>query len=296
MKTPTIFLFSILLAVASVQAQSTGSTINVTNKYAYGANIGWVNARGDTTNGVVIGEYVCAGFAYAANVGWINFGSGAAANGIYYANNSATDFGVNQDGTGRLRGYAYGANIGWINFEDTGNPTVNLFTGELAGYAYSANCGWISLKDTNVVVFTDIIRRGLSTAGDGIPDAWKLLNFGSLANPLAAANADPDGDGKTNLQEYKDGTNPNNPNSALAVLAPYPNSGPSPTTLTWTSVPSMGYRYTIEYNPDLILSWTDWGNGFVLASGGLTTSTAVNITGAQKFFRVRAFQSPLLQP
>jgi hypothetical protein len=296
MKTPTISLLSFLLAVASVDAQS---TINATNKYAYGANIGWVNALGDTTNGVVIGEYVCSGFAYAANVGWINFGSGAAANGIYYANNSATDFGVNQDGTGRLRGYAYGANIGWINFEDTGNPTVDLITGKLSGFAYSANCGWINFADfppVNVLVFTDHIRRGLSTAGDGIPDAWKLLNFGSLANPLAAANADPDGDGKTNLQEYKDGTNPNNPNSALAILPPYPNSGPSPTTLTWTSVPTMGYRYTIEYNPDLIVGWTDWGGGFVPASGGLNTSTAVTITGAQKFFRVRAFQSPLLFP
>ncbi len=124
---------------------------------------------------------------------------------------------MNQDGTGRLRGFAYGANIGWINFEDTGNPVVNLLTGELSGYAYSANCGWISLKDTNVVVFTDIIRRGLSSSGDGIPDAWKLINFGSLANPNAAANADPDGDGKTNLQEYRDGTNPNNPNSALTI-------------------------------------------------------------------------------
>jgi hypothetical protein len=58
----------------------------------------------------------------------------------------------------------------------------------------------------------------------------------------------------------------------------------------------MGYRYTVEYNPDLILGWTDWGQGFVLASPGLTTSTAVDITGAQKFYRVRAFQSPLLQP
>jgi len=293
MKARSLSFLALLLAVAaSAQAQS---TINATNKYAYAANLGWVNARGDATNGVVIGEYVCSGYAYAANVGWINFGSGTAANGIYYSNASATDFGVNQDGTGRLRGYAYGANIGWINFGDTGNPAVNLLTGELSGYVYSANCGWISLKDTNVVVFTDIIRRGLSTAGDGIPDAWKLINFGSLANPNAAASADPDGDGKTNLQEYRDGTNPNNPNSALAILAPYPRSGGA-TTLTWSSVPSMGYTYTIEYNLDLIGSWTDSGLGVFNASGGPNTSTAVDISGAQKFYRVRAAQTPLLQP
>jgi len=293
MKIPAIVLLACALGITSLDAQS---TINATNKYAYAANLGWVNARGDTTNGVVIGEYVCSGYAYAANVGWINFGSGSAANGVYYSNSSASDFGVNQDGTGRLRGYAYGANIGWINFEDTGNPTVNLLTGQLTGYAYSANCGWISLADTNVVVYTDIIRRGLSTAGDGIPDAWKILNFGSISNPLAAANADPDGDGRTNLQEYRDGTNPNNPNSALAILPPFPKSGASPATLTWTSVPSAGYTYTIEYNVDLISGWTDSGLRPFQASGGTNTSTAVNISGTQKFYRVRAIQTSLLQP
>ena len=75
---------------------------------------GWT-CRGDTNNGAVIGEYVCSGYIYSANVGWINLGSGSPANGIRYQNNSAADFGVNQDGLGNLSGYAYGANIGWIN-------------------------------------------------------------------------------------------------------------------------------------------------------------------------------------
>lgn len=51
----------------------------------------------------------------------------------------------------------------------------------------------------------------LDSVGDGIPDAWKAANFGSgwAANPNAAADADPDGDGFTNAEEYADGTNPN---------------------------------------------------------------------------------------
>jgi hypothetical protein len=299
MKVPTLGLLSLVVGVASLQAQS---TINATNKYAYAANLGWVNARGDTANGVVIGEYVCRGFAYAANVGWINFGSGTATNGVYYSNASAADFGINQDGTGRLRGYAYGANIGWINFEDTGNPTVDLLTGRLSGFVYSANCGWISLNGIDATlqpyfVATDIIRRGLSTAGDGIPDAWKILNFGTISNPLAAATADPDGDGKTNLQEYLDGTNPNNPNSALKITVF--SQGATQVSLTWTSVPpSGGYRYTIETNPDLLPAtlWADSGLGFITPSGGTTTSRNVSYAALQYFYRVRAFQTPLLQP
>src|SRR5438552_3341578 len=108
-------ILSALLAGVSLSVHA-ATTIDPVNKYAYGANIGWMDWRGDTNNGAVIGEYVCSGYLYAANVGWINLGSGAPANGIYYQNVSAGDFGVNQDGFGNLRGLAYGANIGWINF------------------------------------------------------------------------------------------------------------------------------------------------------------------------------------
>src|SRR5882762_3216800 len=115
--------FFILLSTFPARA---ATTINAANQYAYGANLGWMDWRGDTNSGAVIGEYVCSGYIYAANVGWINLGSGAPTNGIQYQNLAASDFGVNQDGLGNLRGYAYGANIGWINFENTGGPKVDL--------------------------------------------------------------------------------------------------------------------------------------------------------------------------
>ena len=268
-----------------------------------------MDARSGTTaspppNGVVIGEYVCSGYAYGANVGWINFGSGTAANGVYYANTSGADFGVNQDGTGRLTGYAYGANIGWINFEGTfGNPRVNLLTGKFSGFAYSANCGWINLGDITAYVQTNIIRRGISTGndpvtglptGDGIPDAWKILNFGPswASNPLSAANADPDGDGLTNLQEYLAGTDPNQFNSNLQFTS-YTKAA---TTIgvTWTSVPNR--FYTVETNPDLIVPWVDSGLGTIIPSGGATTFRSFTDPTAKHFYRVKAFQTPLLQP
>jgi hypothetical protein len=52
------------------------------------------------------------------------------------------------------------------------------------------------------------------SVGDGIPDAWKAANFTDWQNnPDSAAAADPDGDDKTNLEEYLADTKPNKPDS-----------------------------------------------------------------------------------
>ena len=86
MKTPRLFLASLLLLANAVQA---ASTIDAVNKNAYGANIGWMDwtgGAGETASGAVIGAYVCSGYIYSANVGWINLGSGSPTNGIYYQN------------------------------------------------------------------------------------------------------------------------------------------------------------------------------------------------------------------
>ena len=39
-----------------------GTTMDATNRYAYAANLGWVDWVADTNNGAVIGEYVCSGY------------------------------------------------------------------------------------------------------------------------------------------------------------------------------------------------------------------------------------------
>src|SRR6058998_3906935 len=95
--------FTLLLCFGAVALRApAATTIDSVNHFAYGANVGWMDWRGDVANGAVIGEFVCSGFIYAANVGWINLGSGTPANGIRYQNNSAADFGVNHDGAGNL--------------------------------------------------------------------------------------------------------------------------------------------------------------------------------------------------
>ena len=259
------------------------TTIDAANNCAWGANLGWLNCRGDTNNGAVIGEYVCSGYLYAANAGWINLGSGSPANGIQYQNNSATDFGVNQDGLGNLRGYAWGANIGWVNFENTGAPKVDLYTGNLTGYVWSANCGWISLCNAVAYAQTDAIQQG-QLAPDGLPVAWLLANFGTTN---VNANADPTGKGMTIAQDYLAGTDPNNANSVLRITTIQRGivSDPTYVMLLWTSVPSR--FYAVQYRS--ALDTNTWSDYAVLPWAG-ANNIGFNDSNNQRFYRIRAYR------
>jgi hypothetical protein len=277
----------VIAAFAIAGHCSAASTIDSGNRYAYGANMGWLDWRADSANGAVIGEYVCSGYIYSANVGWINLGNGNPVGGIYYKNNSASDFGVNQDGFGNLSGYAYGANIGWIAFETNGSPKVDLLTGQFSGYAYSANCGWISLGNAVAYVQTDAIQQG-TLGTNGLPTAWSLQNFGTTA---VDPNADPDGDGSSNAQEYLAGTDPNSASSNLQITSFSFAPGGTTTSVTWNSVPNRYYYLQKELT--LSLSWVDSGLGLI-GSGGTTTGVGYSDTNApSRFFRVQAVR-PLM--
>jgi uncharacterized repeat protein (TIGR03803 family) len=263
------------------------TTVDAVNHYSYGANFGWTDWRGDGTHGALIGEYVCSGYIYSANVGWINLGSGSPADGIYYQNNSASDFGVNQDGTGNLRGYAYGANIGWLNFENTGAPAVNLGTGILSGYVWSANCGWMSLSNAFAYVQVDSITPGVNSTGDGIPDAWALEYFGTVnINPKADSN----NNGMTLLQDYLAGTDPTNPKAVLAISS-VANSTTTPGSLTlqFAGNPSRAYVLQSKATLDDTSLWVDAMDLGV----GATSATISTASTTAAYYRIRAYH-PLM--
>jgi hypothetical protein len=263
------------------------TTIDATNRYAWGANLGWMDWRADNANGAVIGEFVCAGYIYGANVGWLHLGSGSPTNGIQYQNLSGNDYGVNQDGLGNLRGYAYGANIGWVSFENTGAPKIDLSTGKFGGYAYSANCGWISLSNLSAVVQAASLLAGPDTDRNGLPDAWERQNFGHLnVDP----NADPDHDGMSNRAEYMAATDPNNGSDCLRITSmTRGDQTPTHTGLQWTSKPNRFYLIELRSALDPAASWFDSG----LIPGLGANQAELDLTGSQAFCRIRAVR-PLL--
>jgi hypothetical protein len=278
----------VLLVFALATRAAAQSTIHPVDKFAYGANTGWINFRHDqpaSPAGVTVGEYFLAGFAYAANFGWIGLGDGTPTDGIRYANNIATDCGVNHDGTGNLYGYAYGANSGWINFgwagvNDPNRPRIDLFTGAFAGYAYSANTGWINLG-TGDLVTQNILSP--DTDGDGMADAWENTHFGNITT--AGIGTDNDGDGQSDAAEYGADTDPTDSTDSFRIVSQIHNSTFSEVQLVLaTTGPTRHYR--IETTTDLLTPWLDSGLGtFAAGPGTQTTRRFVIPAASARFYR-----------
>jgi len=89
------------------------------------------------------------------------------------------------------------------------------------------------------------------TDGDGMDDDWETAYFGSLSHD---GTADSDGDGRTDLQEFRAGTDPTNAGSVMSLLtittiaSGYPGYTQD-TTVYWRAAPGRTYR--LQFKDDL---------------------------------------------
>ncbi len=142
----TILVVTVIAGLAlsmSAFASTTDGTIDSTNKYAWGENVGWINF-GSTEGDVHITPLVMTGYAWGENIGWISLNCSN-------DNTCATvNYGVvNDSGGGNLSGYAWGENVGWINFDPTYSGVTIDGNGTFSGYAWGENVGWISFNCSN---------------------------------------------------------------------------------------------------------------------------------------------------
>jgi hypothetical protein len=115
-------------------------------QYAWGENIGWLNAEpmGDGGPGLEVSDFAVTGWMWSENAGWVSLS--CENNGIC----GQADYGVTNDGQGNLAGYAWSENLGWINFAPTtAGVTIDPVTGEFSGDAWSENAGWIRFSGAN---------------------------------------------------------------------------------------------------------------------------------------------------
>ena len=113
---------------------------------------------------------------------------------------------------------------------------------------------------------------------DGIPDDWQAQYWGDISALFPSPNADSDGDGISNRQEYMAGTNPKDPNSALKTSFVMTPQGPR---LTWNTV--AGQIYQVEQTADFS-TWTPFGG--LRFAPGTADSVSVPVGNSLGYYRV----------
>ena len=178
------------------------------------------------------------------------------------------------------------------SFNASGLPdgvTVDAQTGLIAGTPSAAGNFDVNISATNSSGTTGTTLSLLVSnlyADDGIDDAWQVQYFGHN-NVDAQPNADPDGDGNTNLFEYTAGLDPTDP-TARFVIRMDDESAEVPGTRKIAFGPIVaGRTYTVQFKTDLAPNaWTQLTSFTQSEDGSTRTVSDHDAPGPRKFYRV----------
>lgn len=184
--------------------------------------------------------------------------------------------------------------VGVWGTNEVGTLVIKIPAAATAASSYKIAFAHISASPNGLGILPNQIEEGLvmlsdrsgSSMNDSIPDSWRLRHFGTISNLLSASSADADGDGLTNLQEYRAGTSPVNKASSLRLnSAKNAKDAPAAITLRWPSV--AGKTYTMEWSPSLTDPvWVTLATG-LQGTGWDMEYTDGAVGGEPRFYRVR---------
>jgi hypothetical protein len=116
---------------------------------------------------------------------------------------------------------------------DTATPRFRV---SYSGQANTSETWRLTVTDSVGHTATDDVRlivwdRDADSDSDGMPNGWEFIYFGGQTG--VSPTADPDGDGVSNLDEYRNGTNPTVANVPASVAGIQLAPMPSAVRLTW---------------------------------------------------------------
>ena len=213
-----------------------------------------------------------------------------------------------------LGAQVYVWNLGAFNPPLTGSNLLGYLTFSIPDLAFAGQRYTVSFANVDGAPKEELtyefetrhadvwVQTSAPQPGDFISDEWKTNFFGSLNNPQALADADPDGDGASNWIEYLNGTNPTNPDNRDFVipaslsasgasmlkldLSPWPgSSGAAALACRWSS--ARGASYNLQFTDGL--QSPNWTTIAAYAGNGYAQGVVQPITNAaNRFYRVRA--------
>ena len=177
----------------------------------------------------------------------------------------------------------------WQHRQDAGVRGPGAFTNVLAGLVpgqpvyfriFATNSQGLVSSHTSLLFET---RSLIDLDGDGMADNWEATHFGGTNAVLGGPNDDWDGDGLSNLDEYRSGTSPTEPASGLKITM-FQQTGSRRYRLEWTSATNCAYAL---YHSTNLVSWLAVTNGIPAAPPANALEVPVGVAD-RLFFRVGA--------
>jgi len=191
--------------------------------------------------------------------------------------------GVEVQGVAALSANGYSNWVAAVTGLTAGTNTLTVLAGDNAAPANIAT-------NTIRVIYA---AGDYDSIGDGIPDWWRQQYFGNgrTTNGSSCASCDPDGDGVSNLQEYYDGTDPNDSNSVLRITAIIPVGADIHVYFTSVS----GKYYSLERFDPISGVWTNIVDN-IPGNGGVEWIKDIDVLNAGEFLNsgnggVQSFQA-----
>ena len=146
---------------------------------------------------------------------------------------------------------------------------------------------YVSGAPTGIDIYVDDVEIKASPVNildqdsDGLQDSWESYYFGSIDGSNTSSYNDYDSDGFDNLSEFRAGTNPTDPSSALKINeVAYENN---PSVVSWASSSNTMYRILKSTN----LASNDWeviSEG--IAGNNNEISCNLSATNATEFIKI----------